>query len=171
MDNIKIMLEAGVLMPKYESSEAVGFDLRVNKILRMFKGDTEAEQDKLERVQQSFLERGYIKLRDSERVLFGTGVHVDLPNNIELQIRPKSGVSLKQGLMISNSPGTIDPDFTGEIGVIVYNSTPHLVEVKLNQKLCQAVPKEVIRPQLELIGVIDKITERGENGYGSTGID
>ena len=169
MEKIKLKLEEGVELPQYETEDAVGFDLRVNKIVKAFVGDFEKPAEKLEAMRESF-KKGRLKLRPGERVLFGTGIYADIPNNMELQIRSRSGAALKSGLVVVNSPGTIDPDYTGEICVAIYNASQFLNRIEFNSRVAQAVPKEVIRPALEQIEEITKNTERGEGGFGSTGV-
>lgn len=167
---IKFKLKEGVDLPKYESKQAVGLDVVANSIIKAFKGDTEIVGDKLEKMRQGFEQRGYIKLRPFERILFGTGVYAQLSNNIELQIRSRSGISLKRGLFVANQPGTIDPDYRGEIGVIIYNSTPFLNKIENGDRIAQLIPKEIIRPYTYIITEedFDSNTERGEDGFGST---
>lgn len=168
---IKFKLKEGVDLPKYESKQAVGLDVVANSIIKAFKGDTEIVGEKLEKVRTGFEERGYIKLRPFERILFGTGVFAELPDNIELQVRSRSGMALKKGLFVANQPGTIDPDYRGEIGVIIYNSTPFLNKVEKGDRIAQVVPKEIIRPTAYQVTEeeFDSNTERGEGGFGSTG--
>lgn len=166
--NIKVVLEEGVNLPIYESNNAVGFDLKVNKILATFKGDMASSDDKVAKINEGFVKRKYVKLRAFERILFGTGIYVEMPSNMELQIRSRSGVALKRGLMVANSPGTIDPDYRGEIGIIIYNSSPFLTQVDFNERLAQAVPCKVVRPALIEQTELSS-TERGEGGFGSTG--
>lgn len=169
MNKVNLKLEEGVEMPKFETERAVGFDLSINNIINIFKGDKAIDTEKLKLAQEGFERAGYIKIRPHERILFGTGIVAELPNNIELQIRSRSGVSLKKGLIIANSPGTIDPDYTGEIGLIIYNTTPFLSTISKGDRLAQAVPKEIIKVQLQQVEKITKNTDRGSNGYGSTG--
>lgn len=166
--DVGIKLEEGVETPSYGTDQAVGFDLRINKILKVFKGDNEVTGDKLEKVRQGFLDRGYIKIRAFERVLFGTGIYVELPEGTELQIRPRSGMSLKQGITVLNAPGTIDPDYRGEIGIIAYNSTPFLSTINNGDRIAQAVLKEYAKANLNFISELSE-TERGAGGFGSTG--
>lgn len=166
---IKFKLEKGIDLPKYASEGAVGLDVSSNSILKVFKGDQEVVGDKLEKIKENFNARGYIKLRAFERVLFGTGITVaDMHPNLELQVRSRSGISLKRGLNVFNSPGTVDSDYRGEIGVILYNSTPFLNQVDKGERIAQIVPKEAIRPD---ITQCDDITEsnRNSDGFGSTG--
>lgn len=168
INDVKIILEEGVEVPVYSTEQSVGFDLRVNKILKVFKGDNEVEGDKLEKVREGFLKRGYIKIRAFERVLFGTGIKVELSEGIEMQVRPRSGMTLKQGITVLNSPGTIDPDYRGEIGIIAYNSTPFLSTINLNDRVAQGVLKEYVKANFVEDAVLTE-SERGEGGFGSTG--
>jgi dUTP pyrophosphatase len=166
---IKFNIEKGVKLPKYESENAVGFDVVACNILKVFKGDLEVSEEKFNKMKEGFIERGYIKIRPFERILFSTGLTVaHLPDNIELQIRSRSGVALKRGLFVANQPGTVDPDYRGVIGVILYNSTPFLNKVEMNERIAQIVPKQIIRPAIELSEHITD-TERGSDGFGSSG--
>lgn len=164
----EFILAEGVEMPKYETELSSGKDVIANCIIKVFKGDQEVEGDKLEKVKQSFEERGYIKLRPFERILFGTGVTVaDMPADEEIQVRPRSGVALKRGLTVLNTPGTVDADYRGQIGVIIYNSTPFLNKVVKGERIAQIVHANVIRPTSIRVTQVT-LTERGEGGYGST---
>lgn len=169
---INFIVEEEVDLPKYGTKRASGMDVTAHKILKVFRGDREIDPENLKKVQQGFEERGYIKLRSLERILFGTGVKAVLPNNVELQVRPRSGVTLKRGLTVLNSPGTVDEDYTGEIGVIIYNSTPFLNKVEKGERIAQIVPANVLRLPVGRAG-IDAISEdeegRGSLGFGSTG--
>lgn len=164
---VLITLEEGQDLPIYQTAGAVGIDLTVNKIIKVFKGEKEVTDDKLQKVKDSFRNRGYIKIRAFERVLFGTGMRVSMPLNMEMQIRSRSGMALKQGLIVANQPGTIDPDYRGEIGVILFNSTPYLATVNQGDRVAQAVFNEVIKPELYHVATLED-TVRGEGGFGST---
>lgn len=167
---IKFIVEEGNTLPQYGSKLASGMDVTAFKILKVFRGDREIEPENLLKVQQGFEERGYIKLRSLERILFGTGLKAQLPDNMELQVRARSGMALKRGLSVLNGPGTIDADYTGEIGVILYNSTPFLNKVEKGERIAQLVPAEVVRPAIYEIGMDAYAeTDRGSEGYGSTG--
>ena len=168
-DMTSIMLKEGVEMPQYETELASGRDLVVNSILRAFKGEEEITGDKLERMRLSF-ERGTFKMRGFERILFGSGVIMaDIPSNLEFQIRDRSGVALKKGLLVANSPGTIDADFRGEMGIILINSTPYLIGVKKGERLAQMVSSYVQKEELARAYEIIP-TKRGEGAYNSTGL-
>lgn len=165
---IKFKLEEGVECPKFETQGAVGMDLRVNKIIKAFKGDVEVETEKLDRMKEGFSQRKFIKLRPFERILFGTGVSAEIPEELELQVRVRSSAALKKGLQVLNAPGTIDPDYRGEIGVIIQNTNAFLTTVELGERLVQIVPKKREVPAIEIIEELSS-TERGSGGFGSTG--
>lgn len=166
---IKFKLSEGVSLPTFGSKYAVGFDVIAHDILKVYKGEKEISSEKLESVKKGFNERGYLKIRSFERVLFNTGLTVaDMKEDIELQVRPRSGISLKRGLILANTIGTIDPDYRGIIGVILYNSTPYLIKIEKGERIAQIVPKKVYRPFISFTNTITE-TERGEGGFGSTG--
>lgn len=165
---IKVKLKEGIELPKYATELAAGFDLSANSIINVFKGSVPVSSEKLLRIQESFRERGYIKIRGFERILFGTGVSVELPPNYELQLRPRSGLALKKGLTLLNAPGTIDADYRGEIGAIIYNSNQYLATVDKGERICQGVIHTVERPEFQIVEELSE-TDRGAGGFGSTG--
>lgn len=169
---IKFLVEEGAQLPTYGSEKASGMDVTAHKILKVYRGDREIEPENLKKVQEGFEKRGYIKVRSLERILFGTGLRAQLPENVELQVRPRSGISLKRGLTVLNSPGTVDEDYDGEIGVIMYNSTPFLNKIEKGERIAQIVPAEVTRLPIYEVGVDafeDSEEGRGSLGFGSTG--
>lgn len=163
-----------VEIPSFGSELSSGFDVKAMRILKVFKGDTEVIGERFEKIQKAFEEKGSIKLRAFERVLFDTGLQVaDIEHRIadtmiELQVRSRSGIALKQGLIVANQPGTIDEDYRGTIGVILMNSTPFLSEIKKGERIAQIVPGYV--PAYR-IGFTEEVaeTERGNKGFGSSG--
>lgn len=104
------------------------------------------------------------------RVLVSTGISVKLPEGYEMQLRPRSGLALKNGITLLNSPGTIDSDYIGPIKVILYN-TDKFTEFKVNRgdRICQAVVAPVSHVQWEEVDELDD-TERADGGFGSTGV-
>lgn len=108
-----------------------------------------------------------VKARD--RALVKTGLVMILPPMYEAQVRPRSGLALKSGITVLNTPGTIDSGYRGEVGVILFNTTDVDFEVKKGDKIAQIVIAPVIQPQIEETDVIDE-TDRGEGGFGSTGV-
>lgn len=106
------------------------------------------------------------------RALIPTGVRLNIPENYEIQIRSKSGLAINQGLMVLNSPGTIDEGYTGEIKVILFNTNEHEVIVEKGMKVAQAVISMCISGKWVNLKMVDEIIkkDRNENGFGSTGI-
>ena len=110
-----------------------------------------------------------IVLKPFETKLVPTGVAVGIPADYTLDIRSRSGLSLKQGLVAKNSPGTIDPDYRGEIGIILYNASNDTHTVKRGDRIAQAVFVYTPRPTLEEVSELSE-TVRGAGGFGSTGV-
>ena len=144
-------------MPKYESVCASGMDLRAWKFA--FRNNPKNVMD--------FHESGFM-LMHMERILIKTGLHIELPKNIEAQIRPRSGLALKHGITILNSPGTIDEDYRGDIGVILINLSQKPFIIKKGDRIAQIVFQKVEKFDLE---IVDKLSDtvRGEGGFDSTG--
>lgn len=110
-----------------------------------------------------------ITLKPGKRVLIPTGLHVALQEGYEMQIRPRSGLALKHGISIVNSPGTIDCDYRGDIGVILINLGEEDFVINPGERIAQAVVKEYVRVEWEETEALSK-TERGEGGFNSTGV-
>lgn len=130
--------------PEYAYSTDSGFDLRANET---------------------------VVLEPFGRALIPTGLYLDVPERCEVQVRPKSGLAIKRGLSVLNTPGTVDYGYTGEIKVIVFNFTNESQTIKLGDKIAQAVVCPVAQGnQIDLVKV-DSIKEkdRNTNGFGSTG--
>lgn len=113
-----------------------------------------------------------IEIEPFGRVLVPTGLSFDIRDGNEIQVRSKSGLALKQGLIVLNSPGTVDNGYTGEVQVIVFNTNNHPVTITKGMKVAQAVLCPVINGKWVNLVEVSKIKEkdRGENGFGSTGI-
>ena len=113
-----------------------------------------------------------VEIESFGRSLIPTGLHIDIPDGYEVQVRSKSGLALKQGLMVLNSPGTVDQGYTGEIQVILFNTTKNNVIIKKGQKIAQAVISPVVSGKWVKLTKVDNINnkDRGEKGFGSTGI-
>jgi dUTP pyrophosphatase len=107
-------------------------------------------------------------LMPAERKLISTGIFMEIPFGYECQIRPRSGLALNHGVTILNSPGTIDSDYRGEIGVILYNSSSEPFHYKKGDRIAQIVFTKVEKTEFELTGSLSG-TERGDGGFGSTG--
>ena len=131
-------------LPKYETSHSAGMDLRAN------------------------LEKPLI-LNPMERDLVSTGLHIELPRGFEAQVRPRSGLAIKKGITVLNSPGTIDADYRGEIKVILINLSREIFEIQDGDRIAQMVIAQHAQP--ELIEVRELTTsDRGDGGFGSTGM-
>jgi dUTP pyrophosphatase len=108
-------------------------------------------------------------LKPGERRLVPTGFRVEVPKGYEMQIRPKSGLALKRGITVLNTPGTVDSGYRGEVGVILFNASDGDFEVRTGEKVAQAVITRVETAELEEVEDLSE-TGRGEGGFGSTGL-
>ena len=131
-------------LPAYATAQSAGMDLRANL----------AEP---------------IVLHPLERRLIPTGLHIALPEGYEAQVRPRSGLALKHGLTVLNSPGTIDADYRGEIGVVLVNLSQDDFVVNDGERIAQLVIARYEQATLVTVETLDE-TERGEGGYGHTGV-
>ena len=140
---IKIINQSGNPLPKYESTQAAGMDIRCNISVP-------------------------ITLEPLERKLFPTGLYIELPVGYEAQIRPRSGLALKRGITVLNTPGTIDADYRGEIGVILINLSNVAQTIEPGERICQMVIAKHEQPELvEVVSLTQ--TERGAGGFGHSG--
>lgn len=110
-----------------------------------------------------------IVLQPLERKLIPTGIYVDLPKNTEIQVRPRSGLALKRGLTVLNTPGTVDEGYTNEIGVILINLSNEPQTIEPGERIAQLVAATVTHMELEEVSEITKQTDRGGTGYGDSG--
>jgi dUTP pyrophosphatase len=108
-------------------------------------------------------------LKSGERILVSTGLAVEIPIGYEMQIRPRSGLALKKGISLVNTPGTVDSGYRGEIGIIIINHGNEDFEINPGDKVAQAVLNKIETAEIE---VVDELSEsaRGEGGFGSTGM-
>jgi len=141
---VKIINQSKHALPAYETMGSAGMDLKAN-------------------IDEA------INLQPFERLAIPTGLFIALPHGFEAQIRPRSGLSLKTGLSIPNSPGTIDSDYRGEIKVIVANISNGVVEIKDGDRIAQMVIAKYERAEWNVVTNLDE-TERGSGGFGSTGV-
>jgi len=105
----------------------------------------------------------------NKSTLIPTGVFIELPVNYEAQVRPRSGLALKHNITLTNSPGTIDAGYRGEVGVIMFNHGPEAFEIKRGDRIAQMVIAEL--PEVELL-TVDELSDslRGSGGFGSSGV-
>lgn len=136
-------------LPRYETSGAAGMDLRANL-------SPEYRMDG-------------VFLAPMQRALIPTGLRIALPDGCEMQIRPRSGLALKQGITVLNAPGTIDSDYRGEVQVLLVNFGDTLQNIAHGSRIAQGVVAPVISALLELADTLPE-TGRGAGGFGSTGI-
>lgn len=141
---VKIINKSKNDLPSYGTTASAGMDLR------------------------AFLEEDII-LKPLERAMIPTGLHIELPNGFEAQIRPRSGLAAKNGITVLNTPGTIDADYRGEIKVILINLSNTDFIVTNGERICQMVINKFEQIKFELVTQLSD-TERGEGGFGSTGV-
>jgi dUTP pyrophosphatase len=108
-------------------------------------------------------------LKPGEIKLIPTGIKISVPIGYEAQVRPKSGIALKNGVTVLNTPGTVDAGYRGEIGVILINLGKEKFEIKKNSKIAQLVIAKVEHAKVEVVENLDE-TRRGAGGFGSTGL-
>jgi dUTP pyrophosphatase len=109
-----------------------------------------------------------VVLRPGERKLVSTGIAIQLPDNHEGQVRPRSGLSLKHGITVLNSPGTIDNDYTGPCNIVLFNSSQTDFQISVGDRIAQLVVMPVSKVRCVMVENLDE-TARGANGFGSTG--
>ncbi|MBO6059199.1 MAG: dUTP diphosphatase [Bacteroidaceae bacterium] len=144
MESIRIINNSHHDLPRYATPLSAGMDLRAN------------------------LDQAVI-LKPLERRLIPTGLRMALPPGYEAQVRPRSGLALKKGITVLNTPGTIDADYRGEIGVILINLSSEDFVVEDGERIAQMVIARHEQPQLVQVDTLDE-TERGEGGFGHSGV-
>lgn len=142
---INIINQSKHPLPSYETNQSAGMDLRAN------------------------LEESVI-IGPLERILITTGLFIELPAGFEAQVRTRSGMALKKGLSVLNSPGTIDADYRGEIGVILVNISNEDQKINDGDRIAQLIVAAVKQPKLIEVKELNKTT-RGTGGFGSTGFN
>jgi dUTP pyrophosphatase len=142
--NIKVINRSKNILPAYETLHAAGMDMRA---------DLEAP----------------VTLKPLERKLIPTGLHIELPEGYEAQIRPRSGLAYKHGISIVNSPGTIDADYRGEIKVLLVNLSTENFEINTGDRIAQMVVARHEQVQWQEVDTLNETT-RGVGGYGHTGV-
>jgi dUTP pyrophosphatase len=142
--NIRIINRSKNSLPAYETIHSAGMDLRA---------DLESS----------------VRLNPLERKLIPTGLHIELPEGFEAQIRPRSGLAFKHGISIVNSPGTVDADYRGEIKVLLINLSNEPFEVNTGDRIAQMIVAKHEKVDWQEVEVLNE-TSRGAGGYGHTGI-
>ena len=144
MLNIPVIVETKNELPKYETINSAGMDLRAN-------------------IEEP------IVLKPMERRLIPTGLYMALPQGFEAQIRPRSGLAFKKGITVLNSPGTIDSDYRGELMVLLINLSTEEFIVNNGERIAQMVIARYEVAEFQVVEELDD-TERGAGGYGHTGV-
>lgn len=146
---IKIINKSTNSLPEYKTTQSSGMDVR------------------------AFMENNeYVTLQPMERALIHTGLYIELPEDMECQVRPRSGLALNDGLTVLNTPGTIDADYRGEVGVILVNLSNVPVNIKNGDRIAQLVFAKVTKiAGFEVVQKFENETERGAGGFGHTGKD
>lgn len=144
MITVKVINKGKQPLPSYATPQSAGMDLRAD-------------------IEESFV------LKPLERRLIPTGLYMALPEGFEAQVRPRSGLALKHGLTVLNSPGTIDADYRGEIGVVLVNLSNDDFTVNPGERIAQLVIARHEQADLQIVAELDE-TERGAGGYGHTGV-
>lgn len=139
--NVKIINKSENEIPDYATNASAGMDLRANE---------------------------EVTLPSLTRAIVKTGLFIELPVGYEAQVRPRSGLAIKEGITVLNAPGTIDADYRGEIGVILFNSSPSDFIVKSGDRIAQMVVAKHERVSWEQVDVLEDTT-RGAGGFGHTG--
>lgn len=144
MIQIKVINKGHQQLPAYATPQSAGMDLRANL-------------------------DAPVTIKPMERKLIGTGLHIALPIGFEAQIRPRSGLALKHGITVLNTPGTVDADYRGEIMVLLVNLSAEDFTVNDGERIAQMVIARHEQATFLPVDVLDE-TERGEGGYGHTGV-
>ena len=140
---IRVINRSGHALPSYATAQSAGMDLRAHL-------------------------SAPLRLAPGERALVPTGLYIALPEGYEGQVRPRSGLALKRGLTVLNTPGTIDADYRGEVGVILINLSGEVQEIGDGERVAQLVVAPVVQGVWESVEVLDE-TDRGAGGFGHTG--
>lgn len=141
---IKIINKSKNALPGYSTDHSAGMDIRAS-----------LSETKI--------------LKPLERILVPTGLYIELPVGYEAQIRPRSGLALKKGISVLNTPGTIDADYRGEIGIILINLSNDNVSIEDGERICQMVIAKHEQAEFVQVDMLN-VTERGTGGFGSTGV-
>ena len=144
MEKVKVINRSGNPLPAYETSQAVGLDVRAA-------------------IREPWT------IGPLERVMVPTGLYFQIPEGYEIQVRPRSGLAAKHGIAVINSPGTIDPDYRGELKVLLVNLSNEPFEMQPGERVAQLVFARYQRLEWEETVVLDE-TKRGGGGFGSTGV-
>ena len=144
MTTVKITLNEGAILPEYKTVGSAGADITA-------------------------LVNEPITIKPTERALIPTGIFMEIPENFEIQVRPRSGLAIEHGITLLNSPGTIDSDYRGELKIILINHGNKNFTVTNGMRIAQIIMTPVVRAQFMLSNKLNP-TERNEGGFGHTGL-
>ena len=156
--NVPVINNSKNPLPKYETTEAAGMDLRASLINLSSKF-----------LFNAYIESGKVIIEPRGRALIPTDLHMSIPEGYELQIRPRSGLALKYGITVLNTPGTIDADYTGNIGIILINHGEKPFMVENGDRIAQGVFAKIVNAEFQSVDSLEK-TERGDGGFGHTDV-
>src|SRR6185436_1761711 len=158
-------LHNNVELPLYATEGSAGFDLVAHNFKMLYASGPSASDGGTE----VYSHLKTILLAPHSRVLVGCGFSLEIPRGLQLEVRSRSGLTLKQGIIVLNAPGTIDSDYRGEIGVIICNTSMFAVNISLGDRIAQAVLMPYLTCEFNVIEELEE-TARGEGGYGHTGL-
>lgn len=165
MEKVKVKVRGhhGLVLPQYMTKQSAGFDLIARGLRSVYKGTKEIDISVFGRA----IEDGHFILRPQERALVGTNLFIELPEGKQLEIRSRSGMATKRGIIVGNSPGTIDADYRGEICVLIVNTTSFLARINFGDAIAQGVITDAHQAEWEIVEELTP-SERGEGGFGHT---
>ena len=166
------------MLPKKAHSTDSGFDLSAHTIKRLYvHGGGNGERmidgttdEGAELISKRYMVDGKLQLQYLERALIGTGIKATAGVGYELQIRPRSGLALKRGLTVLNTPGTIDEAYREEIGVVIINNSRQVQTIEPGERIAQLVVMAVELPEIEVVGTLPEPHSDRDGGFGSTGV-
>jgi len=141
---VRVINKSNNKLPEYATTMSAGFDLRANL-------------------------EGPVTLKAGDRMLVGTGLYIALAPGYEAQVRPRSGLAIKKGITVLNAPGTVDADYRGEVGVILYNASKEDFVIEPGERIAQMVIAKYKQIVWEEVETLDE-TERGDGGFGHSGV-
>ncbi len=145
MLEVKVQKVDGAILPEYKTIGSSGMDL------------------------YAYLPDGTVNIAPNESKLIKTGIFIELPDGYEAQVRPRSGLALKYGITVLNTPGTIDTDYRGEIGVILINHSNNIFAINHGDRIAQIVFSKFEKVEFKVVDSLNS-TERNDGGFGHTGI-
>lgn len=159
--NVHVINESNNPLPEYASKEAAGMDLRADL--------SDLSKVKLSIANADTFSENCVHILPGGRALIPTGLHCKLPEGYELMVRPRSGLAIKHGVTVLNTPGCVDSDFTGNIGVILINTGNEAFKIEHGDRIAQAVVSPIVHVNWQEVESLEE-TERGDGGFGHSGV-